>query len=87
MLPLSSEQYEKELLRLRLKIQQHHVSYFVIQRELSFAHAALRRKNRQLKQLKAMIELHKDYVKQHPPDGWNARHATPLHPHQIKEQP
>lgn len=50
---------------LRLHIQADINAYLVIQRELSFAHAALRRKNKQLKHLKAMVE----YLRSHPPQS------------------
>jgi hypothetical protein len=40
---------------------------FMLQRELSFAHAALRRKNKQLKQFKDTIILYKEYIKSNPP--------------------
>lgn len=52
---------------LRLRIQADVASYLVLQRELSHTHAALRRKNLQLKHLRATLELHKEYTKLHAP--------------------
>jgi hypothetical protein len=40
----------------------------MLHHELSYAHAALRRKNIQLKQFKASLEIHKEYVRLHAPE-------------------
>lgn len=55
--------------QLQLRIQIHITSYLVLQREVINANYALRRKNKQLKQLKALVELHKEYVRLHPPQS------------------
>lgn len=55
--------------QLRNRIQADVTAYLVIQREVILASAALRRKNRQLKHLKASVELHKEYIKLHTPQS------------------
>ena len=50
---------------MRMDIQRYIIAKLVSERELSYAHAALRRKHTQLKYLKATIELHKEYIKSH----------------------
>jgi hypothetical protein len=69
------QQLERELNNERLgrsglqtRIHAHIASYLVLQREVVNANYALRCKNKQLKQLKALVELHKEYVKLHPPE-------------------
>lgn len=52
--------------QLQSRVQIQTTSYLVLQREIVNANYALRRKNKQLKQLKALVELHKEYVKLHP---------------------
>ena len=62
---LSSERLGRSGLQTR--IHAHIASYLVLQREVVNANYALRRKNKQLKQLKALVELHKEYVRLYPP--------------------
>ena len=60
--------YHRRIDSFVLRSQIQTTTNLLLQRELSYAHAALRRKNKQLKQLKALVELHKEYVKLHPPE-------------------
>ena len=62
--------------KLREQAHKHYVSELVMQRELSYAHAALRRKNKQLKYLKATVEIHKEYVKGRQPIKDQPRPST-----------
>ena len=61
------ETQEKYIEVMRGHIQVYVRDRLVTQRELSYAHAALRRKNIQLKRFKASVELHKEYTRSHPP--------------------